>query len=309
MDRIEDFRLCLRVIDLGSISGAARSLGISVAVASQRLARLEASLGVRLFHRTTRQLRLTAEGAAFVEQGRPLIEDLEALTSSLRRSSRDVAGTLRVTVPAAFGKLYISPLLPNFLAQHPKLKLSIDLNDQVEDLVSEGFDLAIRIGQVNEPSLIIRRLAKNQRVLCAAPSYLKRRGMPRTPKDLQDHDCLVMFGNKGSRDMWTLRAQDGTDTTIRVRGRLETNMGEVVREAALAGMGIALHSTWHVCDDITAGRLRVVLPKYDLPDSAIFAVMPPRRLTLPRVRVFIEMLSAYLGDIPPWERKLQRLRR
>lgn len=304
MDRIEDFVLFLRVIDHGSISGAARSLGMSVAVASQRLGRLESSLGVRLFHRTTRRLNLTSDGAAFADQARPLIEDLEALTGTLRQTSQDVAGTLRVTVPAAFGKLYISPLLPKFLARHPQLALSIEMNDRMQDLAGEGFDLAIRIGQVNEPSLIARRLVANRRVLCAAPEYLKKHGTPRKPQDLGDHECLVMLGDKGPRDSWTLRAKDGTLSTVRVQGRLQSNLGEVVREAALAGLGISLHSTWHVCDDILAGRLVAVLRDYELAESAIFAVMPPRRLVLPRVRVFIDFLTEHFGTIPPWERKL-----
>ncbi len=309
MDRIEDFRLFLRVLDLGSISGAARSLDISAAVASQRLKRLEAALGVRLFHRTTRQLRVTVDGIALAEQGRSLIEDLEALTSGLRKSVLDVAGTLRVTVPAAFGRQYLSPRLPGFLARHPNLKLAMDLNDQIQDLVGEGFDLAIRIGQVDAPNLIARRLASNRRVLCASPDYLKKRGTPQRPQDLVEHDCLLMFGNKGVRDTWMFRGNDGKQITVRVRGRIETNMGEVVRDAALAGLGISLHSTWHICEDLTAGRLRIVLPEYELPESAIYAVMPPRRLVLPRVRAFIDDLIEYLGDVPPWERKLkQRVR-
>lgn len=309
MDRIEDFRLFLRVLDLGSISGAARSLDISAAVASQRLKRLEAALGVRLFHRTTRQLRVTVDGIALAEQGRSLIEDLEALTSGLRKSALDVAGTLRVTVPAAFGRQYLSPRLPGFLARHPNLKLAMDLNDQIQDLVGEGFDLAIRIGQVDAPNLIARRLASNRRVLCASPDYLKKRGTPQRPQDLVEHDCLLMFGNKGVRDTWMFRGNDGKQIAVRVRGRIETNMGEVVRDAALAGLGISLHSTWHICEDLTAGRLRIVLPEYELPESAIYAVMPPRRLVLPRVRAFIDDLIEYLGDVPPWERKLkQRVR-
>ena len=304
MDRIEDFGLFLRVIDHGSISGAARSLGISVAVASQRLARLESSLGVRLFHRTTRRLQLTSDGAAFAEQARPLIEDLEALTGNLRRSARDVGGTLRVTVPAAFGKQYISPLLPDFLARHPQLTMSVEMNDRMQDLAGEGFDLAIRIGQVNEPTLIARRLVTNRRVLCASPDYLKKHGTPRKPQDLADHQCLVMLDDKGPRDSWTLRAKDGTQSTVRVHGRLQSNLGEVVREAAIAGMGISLHSTWHVCDDLNVGRLVAVLRDYELPESAIFAVMPPRRLVLPRVRVFIDFLAEHFGNTPPWEHKL-----
>lgn len=302
VDRIGDFHLFLRILDLGSISAAARSMNLSVAVASQRLRRLEHALGVRLFQRSTRQLRVTPEGAALAAQGRGLVEDLEALTSGLKQSAQEVAGTLRVSMPAAFGRQYISPLLPVFLARHPRLRLAIDFSDTFRDLVSEGLDLAIRIGQLPDSSLIARRLASNRRVLCASPAYLKRCGTPSAPEDLRDHECLVMSGASGARDTWTLTSPSGETTSVRVHGRLESNMGEAIRDAALAGLGISLHSTWHVCEDLREGRLKVVLPDYHLPDSAIYAVMPPRRIMLPRVRAFIDFLAGHFGKIPPWER-------
>lgn len=308
MDRIADFQLFLRVLDLGSISAAARSLDLSVAVASQRLKRLEHALGVKLLHRSTRQLRATPEGIALAEQGRALIDDLEALTSSLRKAAREVTGTLRVTVPAAFGRQYISPLLPEFLSRHPALRVSIDMNDTMRDMVGEGFDLAIRIGRLEDSSLIARRLTTNRRLLCASPAYLERRGVPKTPEDLRKHDCLLMLGPKGPRDHWVLTSKSGVETSVRVHGRLESNMGAAIRDAVLAGLGISLHSAWHVCDDLRAGRLRVVLPEYSLPESAIYAVMPPRRLMLPRVRVFIEFLVEHFSPIPPWERNTGRTR-
>jgi DNA-binding transcriptional LysR family regulator len=302
MDRIEDIRLFLRVLDLGSISAAARTLDLSAAVASQRLKRLEESLGVRLLQRSTRQLKVTPEGAALAERGRPLIEDLEALTSDLRQSAEDVSGTLRLTLPAAFGRQYISPLMPEFLARHPRLRLFMDLSDAMQDLVAEGFDLGLRIGTLEDSSLIAKRLTDNRRVLCASPDYLARRGVPDTPADLEQHDCLLMVGAKGPRDRWTLISPDGSETTIRVRGPLESNMGEVVRDAVLAGLGISLHSTWHVCEDLEAGRLALVLPDCEIPASAIYAVMPQRRLMLPRVRAFIDYIVEKFGDVPPWER-------
>ena len=185
MDRIGDITLFLRVLDLGSISAAARSLDLSVAVASQRLKRLESELGVRLLHRTTRRLHPTPEGMALAEQGRPLVEDLEALAGGLRQAGTEVAGTLRVTASASFGREYISPLLPEFLARHPKLTLRLDLNDQLRDLVSDGFDLAVRIGELGDSSLVARRLAENRRgphppTCAAAAPRARRRNWPRT---------------------------------------------------------------------------------------------------------------------------------
>jgi DNA-binding transcriptional LysR family regulator len=302
MDRIGDLNLFLRVLDLGSISAAARSLDLSVAVASQRLQRLERSLGVRLLHRTTRQLRPTPEGEALAEQGRALIEDLDVLTSSLSNRAKGVCGTLRVTVPASFGRLYISPLLPEFMTRHPRLRVHIDLSDQMRDLVSDGFDLAIRIGALKDSELVATRLTSNRRLLCASPDYLRRHGTPKKPEDLAKHECLLMAVSRDPTDVWNLRGADGEQIAVRVQSRLKSNLGEVIREAALGGLGISLHSTWHVCEDLRAGRLKQVLPEYQLPESAIYAVMPERRLVLPRVRAFIEFLTHHFGETPPWER-------
>jgi DNA-binding transcriptional LysR family regulator len=304
MDRIGDLNLFLRVLDLGSISAAARSLDLSVAVASQRLKRLERSLGVRLLHRTTRQLRPTPEGVALAEQGRSLVEDLEVLTSNLSNTAKGVSGTLRVTLPATFGRQYISPLLPEFLSRHPRLRLHIDLSDQMRDLVSDGLDLAIRIGALKDSDLIATRLASNRRVLCASPEYLRRHGVPKKPEDLAKHECLLMAVSRDASDTWHLRGPDGSEVAVRVQSRLKSNLGEVIRDASLGGLGISLHSTWHVCEDIRAGRLKHVLPDYHLPESGIYAVMPERRMVLPRVRAFVDLLTQHLGGVPPWERCL-----
>ncbi|MFC5578822.1 LysR family transcriptional regulator [Lysobacter niabensis] len=301
MDRIGDIALFLRVLDLGSISAAARSLDLSVAVASQRLKRLERELGVRLLHRTTRQLHPTPEGLLLAEQGRVLVEDLEALADGLRRTGSGIAGTLRVTMSSTFGRLYISPLLPEFLALHPGVRVSVDLNDLKVDLVSAGMDLAIRIGALDDSSQVARKLANNRRVLCASPEYLRTRGEPRTPDDLAGHECLLLVGSQGRQDVW--RLQDGErEVAVRVQGRIESNQGELLRDAAVAGLGIALHSTWHVNGDLRAGRLQVVLPDYPLADTGIHAVMPQRRLVPPRVRAFVDFLAERLGGVPPWER-------
>ena len=304
MDRVGDLALFLRVLDLGSITAAAHSLDLSVAVASQRLKRLEKELGVRLLHRTTRRLHPTPEGAALAEQGRVLVEELETLGAGLREAAQEIAGTLRMTMSASFGRQYVSPRLPAFLARHPKLRLSIHLSDNVVDLVSEGFDLAIRIGVLDDSRLVARRIAPNQRVLCASPDYLHRRGRPRTPGELADHDCLLLFGSGGRQDVWRLGTPTGGEVAVRVQGRLESNFGEVLRDASLAGEGIVIHSLWHVADDLRAGRLEVVLPDYPLATTAISAVMPQRRLVPPRVRAFTEFLIEEFGDAPPWERGL-----
>ncbi|MGY3041172.1 DNA-binding transcriptional LysR family regulator [Rhodanobacter sp. TND4EL1] len=302
MDRVGDLSLFLRVLDLGSISAAARSLDLSVAVASQRLKRLERALGVRLLHRTTRQLHPTPEGVALAEQGRVLVEDLEALTDGLRQAATEVTGTLRVTMSASFGRQYISPLLPEFLARYPRIKLSVNLTDEQLDLVGSGFDLGIRIGALGDSDLVARHLALNHRVLCAAPAYLERHGHPRTPADLAAHDCLLLVGSQGRQDVWRFRDPQGNDIVQRVHGRFESNLGELLRDAVMAGLGIAQHSVWHVHEELRSGRLQQVLPDYPIATTGIHAVMPQRRLMPPRVRAFVDFLAERLGEQPPWER-------
>ncbi len=304
MDRIGDISLFLRVLDLGSISAAARSLDLSVAVASQRLRRLEQQLGVRLLHRTTRRLHATPEGAVLAEQGRGLVEDLEALATDLRQSGVGASGTLRLTTSASFGRQYLSPLLPEFLRRHPRVRISVDLDDRVQDLVSAGYDLAIRIGALADSRLVARRIAVNRRVLCAAPAYLERHRMPATPAELASHECVILTGSLGRQDIWPIIDRDGREVAVRVNGRFESNFGEVLRDAALAGVGIALHSTWHVCDDLRAGRLRQVLADCRVAETGIHAVMPQRKLVPLRVRAFIDYLEEQFGGTPPWERGL-----
>jgi len=307
MDRVGDLTLFLRVLDLGSITAAAHSLDLSVAVASQRLKRLERELGVRLLHRTTRRLHPTPEGAALAQQGRALVEDLESLGAGLREAATEVAGTLRVTLSATFGRQYVSPLLPAFLAEHPKLRMAVHLSDQVVDLVSEGFDLAIRIGALEDSGLVARRIAPNRRLLCASPDYLRRRGRLLHPEQLARHECLLLVGSQGRQDLWRLQDPQGKEVAVRVNGRYESNFGELLRDAAVAGEGIAVHSLWHVADDLRAGRLEVVLPMYPPATTAISAVMPQRRLVPPRVRAFIDLLAARFGENPPWEQGLPSL--
>jgi len=298
MDRIGDIALFLRVLDRGSISAAARSLDLSPALASQRLRRLEDALGVRLLHRTTRRLHATAEGARLAEEGRALVDALDDLAGSLRESGGSgVAGILRVTMSASFGRQHVSPRLPRFLAAHPRLQVSMHMSDQQADLVRDGFDLAIRIGELDDSRLVGRRIADNPRVLVAAPAYLARRGVPAHPRDLVGHDCLVLVGSRGRLDRWQLRSTTGEDARVTVRGPLESNLGEVLRDAALAGAGIAMHAVWHVADDLRAGRLVRVLPGHAPPMTGIHALMPERTFVPPRTRAFVAFLEQEFSTV------------
>ena len=301
MDRIGDIALFLRVLDTGSISAAARSLDLSPALASQRLKRLEDALGVRLLHRTTRRLHPTPEGLRLAGEGRALVEAFDGLAGSLRESGgQAVGGTLRVTMSASFGRQHVSPRLPRFLAAHAGLQLSVHMSDQQVDLVREGFDLAIRIGDLDDSQLVGRQIAANPRVLVASPDYLARRGAPVTPEDLLAHDCLVLVGSRGRQDRWQLLDGTGADTTVSVAGTLESNLGEVLRDAALAGVGIAMHALWHVADDLHTGRLARVLPTYAPPVTGIHAVMPDRIFVPPRTRAFVAFLQTEFAAVPQW---------
>jgi len=301
MDRIGDIALFLRVLDTGSISAAARSLDLSPALASQRLKRLEDTLGVRLLHRSTRRLHPTPEGLRLAGEGRVLVEAFDDLAGSLRESGgQAVGGTLRVTMSASFGRQHVSPRLPRFLAAHPGLQLSMHMSDQQIDLVRAGFDLAIRIGDLDDSQLVGRRIAANPRVLVAAPGYLARRGVPATPEDLVAHACLVLVGSRGRQDRWRLLDCAGGDTTVTVTGPLESNLGEVLRDAALAGAGIVMHALWHVAEDLRTGRLVRVLPAHAPPETGIHAVMPERMFVPPRTRAFVAFLQAEFGSDPQW---------
>lgn len=299
MNRVNDIALFLQVLDHGSISAAARQMDLSAAVASQRLQRLEAELGVRLLHRTTRRLYPTPEGLLLAREGRPLVEELEALGNRLQQRGGAVSGTLKVTAPASFGNQYIAPLLPAFLAMHPGLGIHLHLDDRQVDLVGEGFDLAIRIGVLEDSSLVSRRLADNERVLCASPDYLRRRGTPAQPADLLTHDCIVQLGHHDTPHLWRLEDASGQTHQLRVTGVFRSNFGDALRHAALNGLGISMHSVWHVHEDLRSGRLQQVLPDCRLPASGIHAVMPARTLTPARVRAFVEHLAKVFQH-PSW---------
>ena len=299
MDRVGDLTLFLRVLDLGSITAAAHSLDLSVAVASQRLKRLEKDLGVRLLHRTTRRLHPTPEGLALAQQGRVLVEELESLGSGLREAASDVAGTLRVTMSASFGRQYVSPLLPAFLARHPKLRLSIHLSDNVVDLVSEGFDLAIRIGALDDSRLVARRIAPNRRVLCAAPAYLARRGNPQTPEELQLHDCLSFAYPAGDdwhsvEKQWRLSGPDG-EVAVAVNGPMLINSSAGLHQAARTGMGIVMLPDALVEQDLENGKLIALMPDFLPPSRPMSLMYAQDRYRLPKLRRFVDFAMQMWG--------------
>lgn len=297
MSNLADISLFLRVVDHKSISAAARSVGISPALASKRLQVLESNLGVRLLHRTTRKVSVTPEGLELALKGRHLVEDLETLTSDLKQVTKEVSGTLRITAGVSFGRVFISPLLPQFLQQHPKLKIQLNLSDETSNLIDSGYDLAIRISSSLESSgLVAKKIISNKRILAASPDYLEKYGSPKTLEELAQYNCLILASGQGREDYLQLMDQKGREHKVKVQGTLESNLGDALYQAALSGLGISLHSEWHIKEDLEQGRLCHVLPEF-YKETSIYAVMPQRQFVPLRVRAFTQFIEQQLNKL------------
>ncbi len=287
-----DVQVFAAAVTAGSLAGAARHLGMTPMVASRRLAALEACLGVRLLHRTTRSLSLTPEGETFLPFARALVDNEAEAMARLRADSRGAAGLLRISVPISFGLKFIMPFLPDLLADNPELRIAVDLNDSLPDLVATGTDLAIRIARLRDSSLIAQKLAENPRTLVASPAYLARRSLPRQVSDLGDHDCLAL----GSATHWTFVSPQG-ERHVRLNVRLSSSSIAGCHRAAVAGAGVALLSRWYVDEDVATGRLVEIALADGAPEQiAIWAVYPTNQLVLPKVRVFIAKLRENLNS-------------
>lgn len=292
-----DVAVFARAAALGNLSAAARDLGLSTSTASARLGRLEQALGSRLLHRTTRRLALTADGERFLPHAEQMLATAELAVQSVGSSAEQPRGQLRVTVPASFGRQHVSPALPGFLAAYPDITLDLRLTDQVIGLVDASIDVALRMGVLPDSTLVARPLAPSRRVICAAPSYLRQRGVPRHPDDLRAHNCLLL----ADQSAWRFDTPLG-ETVVHVRGNLRADNGEVIRDALVAGVGIALKSTWDVGPLLRGGDLVTVLDEYPvLPAVSIWAVFPSRHLVPAKTRAFVDFFAERFGDPPYWD--------
>ena len=288
MGQFRQIATFVEVVARGSLSAAARAEGIAPAMIGRRLDALETRLGVKLLQRTTRKLVLTDEGAAFLEDCQRILSELEDAESAVAARSARASGHLLVSAPAGFGRQHVAPLLPSFLAEHREVTVNLNLSDRLVDVVGEGIDVAIRIASLSDSSLVGVKLADNQRVLVATPSYLKRHGMPATLDDLARHNCLAI-SSEGSQRGWTFR-DGGKTVTLKVPGNMVCNDGAVLHDWALAGKGIAWRSMWEVHAEIEAGKLKTVLDQYSAPGSDIYAVFAQRRHLPLRIRAFVDFL-------------------
>lgn len=282
------------VVDAGSFVAAAEALGRSKASVSRHVADLEARLGVRLLHRTTRRLSLTDEGEVFHGRCAALLAGLDEAEAELGARSAEVVGLLRVNVPVSYGVRVLGPLWAGFLARHPKLVLDVVLSDRRVDLVEEGFDMAVRIARLDDSSLVSRRLGSVRSILCASPGYVARRGAPAHPSALADHD-VVAYSLLSTGDTWSFDGPDGAHAAVRVTPRMRSNSGDTCRAAALGGAGIVLQPEFLVGEDVARGALVALLPQWRVPEFGVHAVYPSRRHVAPKLRRMIDYLAQALG--------------
>ena len=299
MDKLKQLESFVTVATKGSLTATARTEGVAPAVIGRRIDALEERLGVKLLVRTTRRITLTHEGSAFLEDCQRLLTDLASAEASVSAGGVKASGHLRVTAPAGFGRRHVAPLVPRFIAQHPDVSVSLNLSDRVVDIANEGFDCAVRVGDLPDSSLISVRLADNRRQCVATPGYLQRAGVPQHPSDLARHECLTLSSDASQTRGWAFQVA-GEVTHLRPHGRLDCSDGQVLHDWCLQGLGIAWRSTWEVASEIAAGRLQPLLEEYAAPPNGIFAVFTHARHLPLRVRLWIDFLKQTYGSATYW---------
>ena len=305
MSLFDDMKVFVHVVDAGSFSGAARRLDMAKSVVSRRVSVLEARLEGSLFNRTTRRFSLTEMGQAYYDRARRILDDVAEAEDAARSLQGDLVGRLRLAAPMSFAHQHLSPAIAAFLAEHPRLEIELDLNDRHVDLVNEGFDLAVRIGVLQDSSMIARLLAPCHRVVCASPAYLAAHGEPQTLVDLEalDHRCLV-YSNRPVTELWRFRTGDTWQVARVATQRLISNNAQALRDAAIEGLGLAVLPTFIASEPIVRGVLKTVLNGYQLAEPSIYAVWPPGRQLSAKARALVEALSNRFGADPYWDRHI-----
>jgi len=293
-----DLEIFTRVAKSGNMSMVARDMRTSPAVISKRIGLLERSLGARLFQRTTRQLTLTEAGEGYFKHAIDILNRASEAEEFVRSSNNKPSGLLRVTAPTTFARLHLAPLLPQFVASYPGIQLNLHVADDFVDIIRDNFDIAIRVGELSNSSLIARKLSSDRRVICAAPSYLARAGVPRSLAELANHSCL----SPDAQEVWRLEGPDGQHQ-LRVKGGILSNSSEIIREALISGLGIGLRSIWEIGTELEAGALTIVLPQYKGSSKvAIHAVYPSRDFRPTKTHAFIDFLTRHFASEPYGEK-------
>jgi len=291
MDTLDGMKTIVAVVETGSFTAASERLGISKALASKYVGEVEARLGVRLFNRSTRRLALTEEGQRYYDQALPLLEGFTAMVDQVTGEQTAPRGLLRVSVPVTFGEMKLSPLIPKFLTLHPQMQVDLQMSDRMIDMLEEGIDVVIRIGGVDDSSLIAKQITTLPLVLCASPSYLQTSGQPRVARDIADHNCIIDSNFRIGKH-WPIVSPDGQTSSIEVSSRVSANSPRAVKEVAIANGGIGMIPRFIVEDELRQGTLDEVLPGYTTLEFGLFAIYPHRRYLSKKVRSFIDFLVA-----------------
>lgn len=292
MDKLTAMTVFARVAKAGSFAGGARDLGISRAMATKHIMQLEHSLGTRLFNRTTRSLSLTDVGLSYLERCQQVLAEIDEMEAAATQLQTEPRGTLKISAPLFIGAAHIAPAVAEFLEKHPDLSVDMILQSGVVDMVDEGIDVAIHLGALEDTSLIARKLASSPVVVCAAPNYLAKHGIPKKPEDLAEHSCLVSWAVP-PRDKWRFKGPNG-EFRIKVSGRMQSNVAGPIRIAAIQGLGLVMLPSYIVGLDVSKGRLQTVLEDYVPSPLEIHAIYPHRKYLSAKVRVFLDFLQPWL---------------
>lgn len=298
MDTMDGMKTIVAVVETGSFTAASERLGMSKALVSKYVGEVEQGLGTRLFNRSTRRLALTEAGQRYYDRALPLLEEFSELVDNVTGEQSSPRGLLRISVPVTFGEMSLSPLVPKFLAQHPGIKLDLQLNDRMIDMLEQGIDVVIRIGGVDDSSLVARHIKTLPLILCASPAYLELNGCPQKTQDIGRHQCII-DSNFRIGKQWPIVNPDGNTDSIEVSSRVAANSPRAVRELALAGGGIGMIPRFIVEDALTDGSLQEVLPGHTTLEFGLFAIYPHRRYLSKKVRCFIDFLIAEFSENDP----------
>ena len=301
MEHLAEMMTFAKVVETKSFSAAAQALATSKSLVSKQVSNLESALGVRLLNRTTRRMSLTEIGAAYYEHCARIAQEIDAAAETVTQLQVEPRGVLRLTSPVIFASLHLAPALQLFLKRYDQVEVELNASDRVIDIVEEGYDLAIRITDHPAPTMVARKIAPVRWVTCASPDYLARRGTPRTPQELLNHDCLVYQGIPALRSGWRF-VSGNKEVTLPVSGKCRVNNSEVLMQLALDGMGIVLFPTYILGHHLRSGRLQVILPdSVANPGMSLFATYLPNRYMQPKVRAFIDHLMEHFGPQPHWD--------
>lgn len=300
MDRLKQLESFVAVATKGSLTAAAGAEGVAPAVIGRRIDALEERLGVKLLVRTTRRISLTHEGSAFLEDAQRILGDLANAESEVSAGGLQARGHLRITAPAGFGRRHVAPLVPRFVTDHPGLTVSLDLSDRLVDLVHEGFDCAVRVGEMPDSSLVSVRLADNRRLCVASPAYLAARERPQRPSDIARHECLTLSSEASQTRGWAFTVE-GQLTHVRPTSRFDCSDGQVLHAWCLAGLGLAWRSWWEVEADVRSGQLVTVLDEFAAPPTGIYAVFAQRKHRPLRLSLWLDFLQATYREPGYWK--------